>query len=81
MQVRVSRCGDGFGIRLPDDMAARLGLGEGAIVELREEQGRIVISSGPPVYTLDELPAGMTPEAMREAFDWGEDLGRERVEG
>jgi antitoxin MazE len=81
MQVRVSRCGDGLGIRLPEDLAARLGVSEGSWVHLREEQGRLVLSPGPPIYTLTELLAGMTPEAMHEAFDWGEDQGRERIEG
>jgi len=28
-------------------------------------------------YTLAELLEGMTPEAMREAFDWGPDPGQE----
>jgi len=34
----------------------------------------------PPKYFLDQLLIGMTPHDMREAFDWGPDLGREQVE-
>lgn len=30
-------------------------------------------------YTLADLLAGMTPEAMAAAFDWGGDRGREHV--
>lgn len=33
-----------------------------------------------PRYTLKDLLVGMTPEAMRKAFDWGPDVGREVVE-
>jgi antitoxin MazE len=33
-----------------------------------------------PRYVLAELLKGMTPQAMREAFDWGPDKGREIVE-
>ena len=31
-------------------------------------------------YTLDELLDGVTPQAMREAFAWGGEMGREAVE-
>ena len=80
MQVQVSRWGNSLGLRLPKELAARLGIGEGARVDVSEDRGRIVISVDRPVYTLEELLVGMTPEAMHEAFDWGEDVGRERVE-
>ena len=80
MQVQVSRWGNSLGLRLPKELAARLGIGEGSRVDVSEDRGRIVISLDRPVYTLEELLVGMTPEAMHEAFDWGEDVGRERVE-
>ena len=34
-----------------------------------------MISVARPIYRLDELLAGMTPEAMHEVFDWGPDIG------
>jgi antitoxin MazE len=80
VQVQVTRWGNSLGVRLPKDLAQGLGIGEGSRVEMRVERGRIVISVARPVYTLDELLVGMTPEAMHEAFDWGEDRGREIVE-
>lgn len=80
MQVQVSRWGNSLGVRLPKELARRLGIGEGSRVEMRAEQDRIVISVARPVYALDELLAGMTPEAMRDTFDWGEDVGREVVQ-
>jgi antitoxin MazE len=79
MQVQVSRWGNSLGVRLPKELAQRLGIGEGSRVDVSEDQGRIVISVERPVYTLEELLVGMTPESMHEAFDWGEDVGRERV--
>lgn len=33
-----------------------------------------------PRYSLEELLVGTTPEALREAFEWGPDVGREVVE-
>jgi antitoxin MazE len=80
MQVQVARWGNSLGVRLPKELAVRLGIAEGSRVEMQAEQDRIVISVARPVYTLDELLVGTTPEAMHEAFDWGDDVGRETVE-
>jgi antitoxin MazE len=80
MQVRLARWGNSLGVRVPRDIAARLGLKEGTRVDIAAENGRIVISLERPVYGLDELLVGMTPDAMHDAFDWGPDFGREAVE-
>lgn len=80
MQIQISRWGNSLGLRLPKEIAARMGLSEGSRVEMTTEDNRIVISADRPVYTLDELLAGLTPEAMHEAFDWGDDRGREAVD-
>ena len=79
MLVQLSGYGNGLWLRLPEEMAARLGVGEGSWLELSLEPRRIAVSPAPPRYTLEELLAGTTPEALRDAFDWGDDLGRERV--
>jgi antitoxin MazE len=80
MKVQVARWGNSLGIRIPKDIAGRVGLAEGSRVEVETtDDDRIVISLARPRYRLDELLHGMTPEAMREAFDWGPDLGREDV--
>lgn len=80
MQVQISKWGNSLGVRVPKDAAAKLGLTEGSRVDVSIEGDRLVISTQRPVYTLDELLVGMTPEAMRNAFDWGPDIGRENVE-
>jgi antitoxin MazE len=80
MQVQVARWGNSLGLRIPKDIALRAGLREGARVEVEAEGDRIIISPARPRYVLAELLKGMTPEAMREAFDWGPDKGREIVE-
>lgn len=79
MQVLIARWGNSLGLRVPKEIAARLGLREGTRVEVDAKGRQIVISVNSPVYTLEELLEGMTPEAMHEAFDWGEDVGRERI--
>jgi antitoxin MazE len=67
-------------VRVPKDIATRVGLREGSRVQIEAEGNRILISVARPVYRLDELLDGMTPESMREAFDWGDDAGREVVD-
>lgn len=80
MQVHLTRWGNSLGLRIPKEIATRFGLSEGMQVDVAAEGDRIVIAPGRPRYRLDELLADTTPEAIREAFDWGPDVGREAVE-
>ena len=80
MQVQIARWGNSLGLRIPKDVAARVGLRAGARVEVAAEGDKIVITPARPRYALRDLLQGVTPEAMREAFDWGPDKGREIVE-
>ena len=80
MKARVTRWGNSLGVRIPKDIAGRIGLSEGSRVEVELEDEHIVISLARPRYTLDELLRGMTPEAMHEAFDRGPERGREAVD-
>jgi antitoxin MazE len=79
MQVQVARWGNSLGVRIPKDIAGEVGLSEGARVEIAADQDRIVITVARPRYRLDDLLVGMTPEAVRDAFEWGADVGREAV--
>ena len=80
MQVMIARRGNSLGLRIPKDIATRTGLCAGTRVEVEAEGDRIIITPTRPRYVLADLLQGMTPEAMREAFDWGPDKGREIVE-
>ncbi|MDX2142197.1 MAG: AbrB/MazE/SpoVT family DNA-binding domain-containing protein [Rhodospirillaceae bacterium] len=75
----VSKWGNNLGIRLPKDLATRAGLSDGARVDVTLEGGRIIIALDRPIYALDELLSGLTPDAMHDVFDWGPDRGREDV--
>jgi antitoxin MazE len=77
MQVQVARWGNSLGLRIPKHIASRMGLREGARVEIEAEG---VITAARRRYVLADLLKGVTPQAMREAFDWGPDKGREIVE-
>jgi len=80
MRVQVTRWGNSLGIRIPKDIAAEVGLTEGSRVDIETDRDQIVITPARPRYKLEELLGGVTPEAMRAAFDWGVDRGREAVE-
>lgn len=77
MQLQVAKWGNSLGLRLPKELAAKVGLTEGSRVEMQAEGSTITISVERPVYSLAELLEDTTPEAMREAWDWGNDVGRE----
>jgi antitoxin MazE len=80
MKVMVARWGNSLGLRIPKDIAARTGLCAGARVDVEADGDRIVITPARRRYVLADLLTGMTPQAMREAFDWGPDKGCEIVE-
>jgi antitoxin MazE len=80
MEVIVARWGNSLGMRIPKDIAARLGLREGARVEVESDGKQILIKPTRAQYRLAELLRGVTPQAMRDAFEWGPDKGREIVD-
>ena len=80
MQVLVSKWGNSLGLRLPKTLAAEIGVSDGQKVEVRAEGGRIVVEPVREPLTWEKMMENVTPEAMREAWDWGEDVGREVVD-
>ena len=79
-ETRIARWGNSLGVRIPSDIAGRVGLTDGATVEIEARGDRVVISPARPRYKLAELLAGVTRKEMRKAFDWGPDRGREVVD-
>ena len=63
IQVQIAKWGNSLGLRVPRDIAARVGLTEGARVDIdTSEDGRIIVTRSRRRFTLDELIAQMTPE-------------------
>ena len=80
MQTLVARWGNSLGLRLPKQLAARAGIAEGTRVEIVAEGSRLIISVDRPVYDLGELLEGLHPGDLQNAFEWGDEVGREIVE-
>jgi antitoxin MazE len=79
-RVILGKWGANLALRLPRDVAQAAGFTSGTSVEIEARRGEVVIRSVQPRYTLDDLLEGVTPEAVRDAFRWGDDMGREAVE-
>ena len=80
MRVQISKWGNSLGLRLPRSLAHQLGISEGQKVNVIAEGARLIVEPVAPIYRLEDLLANVTPESMRDAFDWGDDAGREAVD-
>jgi antitoxin MazE len=72
IQVQIAKWGNSLGLRVPKDIAARVGLTEGARVDIEtSSDGRIIITRSRRRFTLDELLTRMTPEREHKLEDDG----------
>jgi antitoxin MazE len=78
MNQQVKKWGNSLAVRIPAPLSTALGLKEDDAVEMREEDGRLVIEKKAHSHpTLDELLAKVTPENIHPETDWGPPVGRE----
>jgi antitoxin MazE len=75
--TKVQKWGNSIGVRIPKAIAQDAEIQEGASVELRVEDGRLVIVPVRRKYTLAELVSKITPENCHPETDWGPPLGKE----
>ena len=78
MRLQVKKWGNSASVRIPASIMAAASLHIDQLVDVREEQGRIVIDPVlAPVYDLDALLAQMTPDTFPEEVDFGSPVGNE----
>lgn len=78
MGVYIRKWGNSAAVRLPASALAAAGIAVDDPVEVREEDGRIVIERARPAkLDLAALIEGITPENRHEEIDWGQAVGRE----
>jgi len=78
MEVIVKKWGNSAAVRIPAAVMAAAHVALDQAVEVREEQGRIVIEPvRRKVFKLDELLGGITSKNLHEAVDTGEAIGKE----
>lgn len=76
MRTRVSMWGNSLGIRIPQHMAAELGIEDASSVEISIENSRIVIRKVPS-YSLDDLLSKIKKDNLHGELDFGDRTGRE----
>ena len=78
MGVTIKKWGNSAAVRIPASVMVAAHVNLDQTVEVREEQGRIVIE---PVrrkqYKLDELLGGITDKNLHESIDTGALVGKE----
>lgn len=80
MRVTVKKWGNSASIRIPAPVlkAAKLEIDDP--VDIREENGRIVVEPlRPSSYDLSELIGRITPDNLHEEIDFGSPVGKERL--
>lgn len=78
MKVFVKKWGNSAALRIPAAVMAAAQVSLDQPVEVKEEDGRIVITPiREPSYDLDTLVDGITKENRHDAIETGPPLGRE----
>jgi antitoxin MazE len=75
----IQKWGNSLGLRLPQPLAAQLGLRDGSTVELAVVDGHLTItpSRAHPRMSLDEVLQGIPPASRIAEVDWGKPVGNE----
>ncbi len=80
MRTRLKKWGNSLAIRVPTGLLAELNLSENSTVDLRVEEGNLIMT---PLqqrkwkYSLEELLAGVSEENIHPETDWGSAVGEE----
>ena len=78
MSVTLRRWGNSMGLRLPKPLLDQLGLGEGSQVDLKVENGRLVIEPHRARrLTLKDVLKGFSPDDRPGEVGWGPPVGKE----
>jgi antitoxin MazE len=78
VKVHIRKWGNSVSLRIPAPLLAAASLRVDQLVELREENGRLVIEPVPEDFaSLDALLDAMTPETFHDEVDFGAPVGDE----
>lgn len=77
MRVQIKKWGNSASVRIPASIMATAGLDVGQEVDVREDEGRVVIEPMRRTYRLDALLAKMTSDTFHDQIDFGPAVGDE----
>jgi antitoxin MazE len=77
----IQKWGNSLAVRIPANLANKVQLEEGTLVEVVAEHGNIiVVPQTRKKYSLDELLKNCKPSQLHGETDWGRDVGREVID-
>lgn len=77
MQLAIKKWGNSVGVRIPAPILATLQLQAENLVDIRAENGKIIIEPIRQEYSLEQLLSGITAENLHQEIDSGEVVGKE----
>ena len=77
MKTRVKKWGNSLAVRIPQHVILEAWLANNTAVEMKVEEGKLVIQRTEDTTTLEALLAKVTPENLHTAVDTGEAVGNE----
>jgi antitoxin MazE len=78
MNSRIQKWGNSLALRIPKAAADEAGLTQGSEVDLKVEQGKLVVRRrAPKVYRLADLLRGVRKSNLHGELDFGPPVGRE----
>ena len=78
MRIQVKKWGNSASVRIPASIMAAAALRLDQEVDVREEEGRIIIEPiSTPVYDLDALVRAMNPDSFPDDEGFGPPMGAE----
>ena len=78
MRVEIVKWGGNLGLPLSGPIAEKAGVVEGSVVDLRVENGNLIMRVEPSnAIFLEDILEGITEENIHKVIDTGNDIGRE----
>lgn len=78
MHTKIQRWGNSLGLRIPQSMAADVGVAAGSEVDVRVRGGNLVVKPAQRrTYRLADLLAGVTSGNLHREVETGAPVGRE----
>lgn len=77
MTTKIQQWGNSLALRIPKAFAVEANLHKGAIVDVSEEDGKIILTLKRRKFTLEDLLAGVTKENIHGEISTGRRVGKE----
>ena len=77
MKATIQKWGNSLAIRIPKNITKDSRVSEGSNIDIMVENGKIILSPSPKVYSLKELLKNVTDENIHSEISTGDYIGGE----